>query len=834
MISVILYGRNDAHGYNLHRRAALSLNCIAEVLTDPSDELLFVDYNTPDELPTFIEAISDTLTDHCVDLLRVLRVRAAIHDQRFAARTHLAALEPVARNVAARRSNPSNRWLLSTNTDMIFVPLNVRSMSDICRDLTDGFSALPRFELPEWLWESFPRTDPRRAVTEMGRLGPGLRLDESTIGHEWIRFDAPGDFQLILREDFVAIDGCDEEMLLGYHVDSNLSRRLLLHRGSIASLENQLSGYHCNHSRTPTVYHGPRVTNDLSRFLYLVDEAALPAQRATWGLAEETVEEVPIRQGLGARSAAVLSELIPTGPRVVSDSYRAPQPMTYDSGHVLPHAVDTLLLSSIADRVGYLGINSVLERMLRDVVDSLGFDHPLAAARFDDMTAVERIAQDASVFIIDLGVDVSQGEVSVDLRGEHHVGSGSADVLAGLAYAFPALDRLIEIERRRAEDVKHARPMMLVNSSAMFCDAYVLAQFDCSYTTLHSRVRRATVKPADQVDAVAIELGSKRGDRLLHWFGRPERGNGALNVTLGECVNIAEVKEYGGFGTGWTHPEPYGIWTEGPRAELRVGVGETPDDDFGVTLMIGMVCAGPEKPLRVTLLVGEEEVATREFAHTDVAVPWRIELPACTRAGREIDLVLLVDEPGSPLGVGWSADERRLGILLEALTLERIDRFVAVGERVLFCEGSGAERLLDDGWSPVDPTGVWTAEEEARLIVRLADSTPAGMELVLDGLAFVTNEHPRLEAEVWAGEERLGARIFRYGEAAQPFRVHLPHALLDMGRPVPLDLRLRDPARPVDLGLGRDSRRLGFHLRSLTIRRPDAQLTADGDSGPGA
>ncbi len=67
MISVILYGRNDAHGYNLHRRAALSLNCLAEVLTDPDDEIVFVDYNTPDELPTFIEAIADTLTDRCLE-----------------------------------------------------------------------------------------------------------------------------------------------------------------------------------------------------------------------------------------------------------------------------------------------------------------------------------------------------------------------------------------------------------------------------------------------------------------------------------------------------------------------------------------------------------------------------------------------------------------------------------------------------------------------------------------------------------------------------------------------------------------------------------------------
>ena len=156
--------------------------------------------------------------------------------------------------------------------------------------------------------------------------------------------------------------------------------------------------------------------------------------------------------------------------------------------------------------------------MLRDVVDRLGFEHPIAAARFDDVTAVERIAQSADVFIIDLGVDVSQDHVSGDSRGEHPVGSASADVLAGLACAFPALDRLIEIERTRAEEVKHDHPMMLVNSSAVFCDAYVLAQFDCSYTTLHSRVRRATVKPADQVDAVAVNRGVERSYRMLRWL----------------------------------------------------------------------------------------------------------------------------------------------------------------------------------------------------------------------------------------------------------------------------------------------------------------------------
>ncbi len=67
MISVILYGRNDSYGYNLHKRGAISLNCLAAQLSDPDDEILFVDCNTPNDLPTFVEAIYDTLTPQACD-----------------------------------------------------------------------------------------------------------------------------------------------------------------------------------------------------------------------------------------------------------------------------------------------------------------------------------------------------------------------------------------------------------------------------------------------------------------------------------------------------------------------------------------------------------------------------------------------------------------------------------------------------------------------------------------------------------------------------------------------------------------------------------------------
>ncbi|MGH7121413.1 MAG: hypothetical protein ACREFP_20890, partial [Acetobacteraceae bacterium] len=200
MLSIILYGRNDSYGYNLHKRAALSLNCMAELLGADGDEILFVDYNTPDDFPTFPEAIRDTLTTRARRLLRVFRVRSALH-RRFQDRTHLAALEPVARNVALRRSNPANRWILSTNTDMIFVPRTDHLLGEVAATLEDAFYHTPRFELPETLWEGLDRMDPVATIAKIGQWGWTLHLNEIVHDSDLILYDSPGDFQLATRAD---------------------------------------------------------------------------------------------------------------------------------------------------------------------------------------------------------------------------------------------------------------------------------------------------------------------------------------------------------------------------------------------------------------------------------------------------------------------------------------------------------------------------------------------------------------------------------------------------------------------------------------------------------
>jgi hypothetical protein len=986
VISVILYGRNDAHGYNLHRRAALSLNCIAEVLADPDDEIVFVDYNTPDELPTFVEALADTLTDRCLGLVRVLRVPAAVHEQRFAARTHLPAIEPVARNAGARRANPSNRWLLSTNTDMIFLPQSDQSLSGICGELPDGFYGLPRFELPEWLWERLPRTDPSRAMAEIERLGPGLRLDEPTVSHEWIRFDAPGDFQLILREDFLAIDGLDEEMLLGYHVDSNLSRRMLFRRGSIDSLGEGLAGYHCNHNRERTVYHGTGiVANDLDRFVVKVDRPDLPAQRDTWGLPDVALEEVPVRERSGPDFAANLVAAIPDspGPRKASDAARVPFELTYDSGHVLPFVADSLAVSPSVATIGYMGANPVLERMLATAVERLGFRSPLEVAKPDDLSSVEELARTADVFVVDLGVDASLVDASLSPAEAHQ----PAPLPARLDPAFEALERLIDLERARLELGEHPRRFVLVHSWTVFWDAYVLAHLDCSHTTAYSRVRRATVRRVP-IDDEATRAALVRERRLVRWAARGVARERRLHVRPDQTVELADVSDYGGFGAGWAYPDEAGIWTQGSRSQLALaldGIGEgghvlalllgsicvgsdaslrvealvngerlaarefnygdpewhielpervladgevdltfqieepsTPlalgwsadddrrlgillreatllpadddaarvglarerrlarwaarreeeerhlhvrprepvevddlsdygafgegwvvypleagiwtegsrsdlafaldgigDSDYVLALSLGSICVGRGRSLRVEALMNGERVATRDLSYGDPE--WRIELPAPVPA--EVDLAFVIEEPNSPAGVGWSADDRRLGILLRTLVLEELDRSVRPGEEIAFAKGSGAERFLSEGWSSLEPTGVWTDGEQASFVLRPTDLPPGAAELVLAVSAFVTPDHPELKVEVSVLDEQIAGRVFRYGEAQRFLRVPFPAAAGAEGGRTLFQLHLSDPARPVDLGLGNDARRLGLHLEWLMVRK---------------
>jgi hypothetical protein len=350
MFSVIVYGRNDSHGYNLHKRAAISFNAIAEVMSDPDDEILFVDYNTPDDHPTFPEAIHDTLTDKAKKVLRIFRVRPEQHIH-LRSKTHLVALEAQSRNVALRRSNPRNRWILYTNTDMLLVPRDEgESLSSILGSVPDGFYQIPRFELPEMLWEAaFDRRDPAGNLAKLREWAVRFHLNQVVHNFMPMKYDALGDFQAALREDMFAVHGFDEAMLLGWHCDSNLAARLALYRGRVETLIDKVFGYHCDHTRVAAANNKGRQTkmNNQDHFIWDVSSPYLPAQAGTWGWPDVEIEEIRLdRDTSYERFTAGLSAAIDPAVepyRTTSLEWHLYADLTYDLPHTLPFVCDQLL-----------------------------------------------------------------------------------------------------------------------------------------------------------------------------------------------------------------------------------------------------------------------------------------------------------------------------------------------------------------------------------------------------------------------------------------------------------------------------------------------------------
>ena len=492
MLSVVLYGRNDNHGYNLHKRGAISLNAIAHLLRDPDDELIFVDYNTPDDLPTFPEAIADTLTKQARKVLRILRVRPSQH-ARFTGETHLNALEPIARNVAVRRSNPANRWVLSTNTDMIFTPRDpAASLGSMVGALPDGFYHLPRFELPEALWEGLDRHDPQGIIGAVEEWGLRFHLDEVVRSGSDNLFDGPGDFQLFLREDLFAIGGFDEAMLKGWHVDANVARRMRILRGVVTSAETLLRGYHCDHTRQASPYHkGDRVENDPVRFVDEVTQAAIATQVDRFGLADETIEEVRLETGTSVRYLAGLKAALPSPATSALESAYVPEAfgrMDYPLQHVLPYVLDLVSCLPVEARIGYLGGRRDTLEALRQGWRGMGgvvpLEHPTEADWLGDRSGpdLESWVDTCDVFIFEVGAD--GGGASVDL--------GDAD-RRRLRVVARGMDMAFRADAARQRHGGTPRRAIVVNAINNSFEATLFRHLAITLTPFSSRTRHGFI-----------------------------------------------------------------------------------------------------------------------------------------------------------------------------------------------------------------------------------------------------------------------------------------------------------------------------------------------------
>ncbi len=497
MLSLILYGRNDSYGYNLHKRAAISLNCMAEMLTSPDDEILFVDYNTPDDFPTFPEAIQDTLTSQAKKVLRILRVRPSQHEP-FRHLTRLVALEPIARNVALRRSNPANRWILSTNTDMVFVPQRGETLSEVVSRLPDAFYPLPRFEVPETLWESADRLDPKGTIEAFGTWGRTFHLNEIVHGGDpTVHYDAPGDFQLVLRSDLWKMHGFHEAMLLGWHVDSNLAKRIALLPRAAGDILDDVLGYHCDHTRQVTPAHRHRaVENDLRVFFEDVTTAGIPEQAETWGLAGQAIEEISVnstsRSYVDALTATTPVPLTGPTPRVfyANDSHNL---IDYSVDHVLPFLADALASYPRQTVLAWFGSKRSLLVRFAQVWRALGFTSDILVGSAMQWLGPElpegcvwapeeRAITKSDILLFDWGRPETASPKEWDFRASKEIKGVSL-----------ALRISVREERRRLAKARDARRFIGINAVANDAERTFHDLVGAARTPIATRIRQGYV-----------------------------------------------------------------------------------------------------------------------------------------------------------------------------------------------------------------------------------------------------------------------------------------------------------------------------------------------------
>jgi len=406
VISVLVYGRNDDYGAKLQRRAALSLNSIAEALTQPDDEIIFVDYNTSDELITFPEAIDDTLSEAAKQRLRVIRVRPAFHEGRVEAESP-SVIESIARNIGLRRTNPENRWVLSTNPDVLLISAG-QELVEALLQAGDGYYGAPRHELPRFMWEQLSRTDAVKAAVQVRMWCKCLPLREPVLHHDRaVGFDAPGDFQLAPRADFFAIGGFDERMQRAWHVDSNLAVRMAARLGVPGRLPGGPVVFHCEHtSGTQAKHAAQREEDSWERF---VEHAAVdPWADPLWGAPEEDFEIIDLNARSGRDLAVLISDRATEADRrEVGEVVYGPASYGKLPRHRLRAALflmDRLLNLDRGVKLGWIGTDADNRAFVSQMLVEAGFQPFTALAETAETLIIDVPLQSDQAFWTNLGV----------------------------------------------------------------------------------------------------------------------------------------------------------------------------------------------------------------------------------------------------------------------------------------------------------------------------------------------------------------------------------------------------------------------------------------------
>ena len=120
--------------------------------------------------------------------------------------------------------------------------------------------------------------------------------------------------------------------------------------------------------------------------------------------------------------------------------------------------------------------------------------------------------------------------------------------------------------------------------------------------------------------------------------------------------------------SGWSAPESWGTWSDGPRAVLALDLETVPSRDLAVHVFCRGVGSPDHPPPAISIGMDGRQLARWEFSSIDSFMWKSATLPASAFHRPNFELVFDIDQPLSPSS--WDAgDGRQLGIGLSTLKL---------------------------------------------------------------------------------------------------------------------------------------------------------------------
>jgi hypothetical protein len=299
-LSIVVASRNDGHGGDILKRMRLFLSGLLEQTRQYRFpvELVFVEWNPPADRPPLHEVLPKPESDDFLTL-RYITVPASIH-QRFRRAPDIPLFQMIAKNVGIRRARGT--FILCANIDLLFSDPLFRTLAS--KSLRgDTYYRANRCDVPETIDPAWPfptqlawcernvvrrlgrdlryrninlelvglhhKSEPKKWVFDKMALGMSLYWNNAKKKYFQLDLFACGDFTLMSREAWEAIQGYVELDMYSLHIDSLgiIAANALGYRQHVFPPES--CTYHISHP------DGWETLSPLAKIKFLTDRPAL-------------------------------------------------------------------------------------------------------------------------------------------------------------------------------------------------------------------------------------------------------------------------------------------------------------------------------------------------------------------------------------------------------------------------------------------------------------------------------------------------------------------------------------------------------------------------------